>query len=131
MATSQFAFQSGIDERDFDPSPTIDLYHVSVSQLLGRDYIFIDTKATPLPIDKPTCLYPLLDDLIARLELAETHTVAVGVQELPCGNASFTRHDLTWNAHKICHVESIKITQPEQHEFMDMIWRCSTSALIA
>ena len=69
--------------------------------------------------------------MIARLELAETHTVAVGVKELPDGSARFTRHDLTWHKHKICHVESNEISQPEQHEFMDMIWRCSTSALIA
>ena len=130
MATSQFAL-SDIDDRDYGSPPTIDLNHISVSQLLGRDYIFINTEATCLPIDNPQLLHPLLDDLISRLELAETHTVAVGVQELPDGNASFTRHDLTWNKHKICHVESIKITQPEQHEFMDMIWRCSTSALIA
>jgi hypothetical protein len=129
MATSQFAFQSGLDARKLAPLPAIDLEHVSVSQLLGRDYIFIDAQGTSLPLDNPNLLYPLLDELIARLELAETHTVAVSALELSDGTASFTRHDLTWDKHKISHVESIQITQAEQQEFMDMIWRCSTSAL--
>ena len=53
MATGQFALQSGIDGREFGPPLAIDLDQVSVSQLLGRDYIFIDTQGAPLPIDNP------------------------------------------------------------------------------
>lgn len=118
-----FNFESG--------DSSIDLEHVSVSQLLGRDYIFINTQAADLRANNPTVMHSLLEELVQQLELAETHTVAVSVDESPDGVASFIRHDLTWYKHKVCRVESIAITQPEQYEFMDMIWRCSTSAMPA
>ncbi|MET0357463.1 MAG: hypothetical protein ABW044_11845 [Cellvibrio sp.] len=132
MAINQYAFQSDADSRGFEPiQASIALEHVSVSQLLGRDYIFIDTQQFALPIGSLPLLYSLLDDLIARLELVEAHTVAISVQESPGGQTNFVRHDLTWHKHKICRVESTDVTQPEQYEFMDMIWRCSTSAIPA
>ncbi|RYY75582.1 MAG: hypothetical protein EOO52_09340 [Gammaproteobacteria bacterium] len=127
MSTSQLAFQP--DSRECESVPTLGLEHVSVSQLLGRDYLFIDTQQVALPRNNPNLLHTQLDDLIARLELTEAHTVAVSVRELPDGTACFTRHDLTWHQHKVCRVESIDVTHAEQYEFMDMIWRCSTSAL--
>lgn len=132
MATSQYAFQPNAESRESRSlPPSIELEHVSVSQLLGRDYIFINTHYVALPLTNTDLLHSLLDNLIAQLELVEAHTVAISVQELSDGNPSFTRHDLTWHKHKICRVESTDITQPEQHEFMDMIWRCSTSAITA
>lgn len=135
MATSQHAFQPDTDlSQHFagarPQSAAIDLEQVSVSQLLGRDYLFINTREVELPLKNPNALHPLLDDLIQQLELAETHTVAVSVEESLTGKLTFTRHDLTWYKHKVCRVESILITHPEQHEFMEMIWRCSTSAVI-
>jgi hypothetical protein len=134
MATSQHAFQAPTDSSQHfaqvkTTQATIDLEHVSVSQLLGRDYVFINSKEVELPL-KTSAMYSLLDDVIQRLELAETHTVAVSVEESLTGALSFVRHDLTWYKHKICRVNSIAITHPEQHEFMEMIWRCSTAALI-
>ena len=128
MANSQPAIQPSSNNREFGSIPRpIDLEHVSVSQLLGRDYIFIDTQYAALPTHDPDRLNSMLDDLIAQLGLAEAHTVAISVQELSGNKVSFTRHDLTWHKHKICRVESTDITQPEQYEFMEMIWHCSTS----
>lgn len=110
---------------------SIDLEQVSISQLLGRDYVFINAQSMALPVKNSAFLNTLLDNLMTQLELVEAHTVAVSVYESPSGHASFTRHDLTWHKHKICHVESMDIVQTEQYEFMDMIWRCSTSASTA
>jgi hypothetical protein len=132
MATSQHAFQQNTDLPQFanySPEHTrIDLEHVSVSQLLGRDYIFINAQDIKLPLKNPTTMHSLLNELVQQLELTEAHTVAVTVDESPSGELAFIRHDLTWYKHKVCRVESVVITHPEQHEFMDMIWRCSTSA---
>lgn len=132
MATSQHAFQPNTDtpqQFSFKPAPvTIDLEYVSISQLLGRDYIFINVQGVELPLNNPNVAHNLLDDLIQQLELAETHTVAVSVNESLEGSPSFTRHDLTWYKHKICRIESIAITNQEQYEFMEMIWQCSTAA---
>jgi hypothetical protein len=108
--------------------PTIDLEDVSISQLLGRDYIFIDVQHAVLPMHNTSLLHSMLDTLMTQLELTEAHAVVVSVQELASGNIGFTRHDLTWDKHKICNVENTEVTQLEQQEFMDMIWRCSTPA---
>ena len=132
MATSQHAFQQTTNLPQYanfaSEVTSIDLEHVSVSQLLGRDYIFISTHDIKLPIKNPTAMHSLLNSLIPQLELTETHTVAVSVDESPSGELAFIRHDLTWYKHKVCHVDSMAITHPEQHEFMEMIWRCSTAA---
>ena len=127
MSTSQSAFQSSASSRERNALPAIDFNHVSLSQLLGRDYIFIDTQRVALPLHNPNLLHSMLDDLITQLELTEAHTVAISVHELAGGNTCFTRHDLTWHKNKVCRVEHTEITQTEQYEFMDMIWRCSTS----
>jgi hypothetical protein len=135
MATSQHAFQQSTDSPQLtnfaSEYPSIDLEHVSVSQLLGRDYIFISAQCIKLPLKNPNAMHSLLNDLIQLLELAETHTVAVTVDESSTGAVEFIRHDLTWYNHKVSSVESIAITHPEQYEFMDMIWRCSTAAVLA
>lgn len=136
MATSQHAYQPNTELAQHYAQVTslkpehapIDLEHVSVSELLGRDYLFINSKEINLPLKSPAVLHSLLDDVIQRLELAETHTVAVSYEESTTG-LSFVRHDLTWYRHKICRVESIAITHPEQKEFMEMIWHCSTAAI--
>lgn len=136
MAINQHAIQPNTDDHSQNFSfkseqSSIELEHVCVSQLLGRDYIFINSQAVDLRINNPTVMHSLLDDLIQQLELAETHTVAVSVNESQDGTPSFIRHDLTWYKHKICRIEHTAITQPEQYEFMDMIWRCSTAAIPA
>ena len=131
MTTGQQAQSTAQDFNFESGDSSIDLEHVSVSQLLGRDYIFINTQLADLRTNNPTVMHNLLEELVQQLELAETHTVAVSVDESLDGAPSFTRHDLTWYKHKVCRVESIAITQPEQYEFMEMIWRCSTSAIPA
>ena len=134
MATSQHAFQPNSNSSQhlgqIHAHPTaIDLEHISVSQLLGRDYVFINSREVKLPLGNTGLLHVLLDELIQRLELTEAHTVAISANESATGTLSFIRHDLSWNKHKICKVESIAITHPEQQEFMEMIWRCSTAAV--
>lgn len=133
MATSQHAFHPDGDSvqplAKIHAHPTaIDLEHISISQLLGRDYIFINNQAVQLPLASPALLHALLDELIQRLDLTEAHAVAISIEESPAGALSFVRHDLSWHNHKISKVESTAINHPEQQEFMEMIWRCSSAA---
>ncbi len=137
MAISQYAQQTDSSPtREFGHprqfvSDLIDLDSVSVSQLLGRDYIFIQSHAfSQSPANNQTT-YNLLEMLIRQLELAQTHTVVVTLKPISTGKPSFTRHDLTWYKGKICRIESLPITHQDQLEFMDMIWQCSTSAVPA
>lgn len=133
MATSQHAFQS---QNDLSPNfghvhahpRAIDLEHISVSQLLGRDYVFINSSEVQLPVENTQLSQVLLDELIQRLGLVEAQTVAISFIESKAGSLSFVRHDLSWHKHKICKIENTEITNPEQQEFMEMIWRCSTAA---
>jgi len=132
MATSQYAQQTEPaqfgHQRQF-VSDLIDLDFVSVSQLLGRDYIFIQSDAfSQTPTNNQTT-YHQLEMLIRQLELAQTHTVVVTLKPVSTGKPGFTRHDLTWYKGKICRIESLPITHQDQLEFMDMIWQCSTSAV--
>lgn len=133
MATSQHAFQSQSDLSQhfaqIHAHPrAIDLEHISVSQLLGRDYVFINSNEVQLPAGNNHLAQALLDELIQRLGLEEAHTVAISFKEAENCSLSFVRHDLSWYKHKICKIENTAITNPEQQEFMEMIWRCSTAA---
>lgn len=133
MATTQLAIKPSVSPQHFSftsESLTIDLEWVSVSQLLGRDYVFINNQDADLPLNSPNELHSMLNGLVKQLELAETHTVVVSVNEMSDGKVSFTRHDLSWYKHKICRVECLPIIEQEQHEFMEMIWRCSTAAAV-
>lgn len=110
-------------------SDLIDLDFVSVSQLLGRDYIFIDAEAFSHSTGDNQTTYIQLEMLIRQLELAQNHTVVVTVKPITADKRSFARHDLTWYKGKICRIESTPITHQDQLEFMDMIWQCSTAAV--
>lgn len=131
MAISEHAVQAHLDTHKhfnyMSESMRINLQQVSISQLLGRDYLFIDTQGVNLPLGNKSLMYSLLGDLVQQLELAETHVVVISVDESPSGAISFIRHDLAWYKHQVCRIESTSITHPEQYEFMDMIWRCSTA----
>jgi hypothetical protein len=130
MLANQHALQ--VESESSQPlNPTavkIDLEDVSVSQLLGRDYLFINTQNVKLPLHNPALTHDLLNNLIQQLELTEAYTVVVTVEELNMEKPSFTRHDLRWHRHEICRIDSIAITHHDQYEFIEMIWRCSTSA---
>lgn len=135
MAISQYAHQTELSPtREFGRqghfvSELIDLDSVSVSQLLGRDYIFIQSEAFSQPPTNNQTTYSQLEMLIRQLELAQTHTVVVTLTPTTTGKPSFIRHDLTWYKGKICRIESLSVTHQDQLEFMDMIWQCSTSAV--
>ena len=137
MAITQNAYQpeqtpardiASPEKVELDP---IDLDHVSVSQLLGRDYVFIDANSAHLPLAPTPLHHQLLNDLMAQLEVTEAHTVVVTFTGQPSSGLTFTRHDLSWYKHKISRVETHTITNQDQQEFMDMIWQCSTPAAIA
>lgn len=136
MATTQFAYQ------DVDNTPTfaqlnplsatdmsIALEHISVSQLLGRDYVFIDVNFAAIPSDNSNAMKRQFEELVRYLELTEAHTVIVSVDDKPVGETAFVRHDLSWYKHSISKIECFAITNNEQRDFMNMIWQCSTPAL--
>ncbi|RYY02978.1 MAG: hypothetical protein EOO53_09835 [Gammaproteobacteria bacterium] len=127
--SNQQALQINNEGASHSSLKVIQLEHVSVSQLLGRDYIFIDSQHVKLPLQDPTVAHGLLNDLIKQLELSEAYTVVVTIEGMTNEEPVFTRHDLIWHRHEVCRIDSIVITHHEQHEFIDMIWRCSTAAL--
>jgi len=133
MAITQYAHHNNTFLKrpapDMAEAP-LDLDSVSISQLLGRDYVFFEpTNSLFMPVD-PVNLSQFIEKLVHQLELTEAHTVIVSIRKSATGQAMFTRHDVTWYRHRVCHVNSLDITHPEQHEFMEMIWNCSSTPIL-
>lgn len=134
MATSQHAFNLNNSDSlhhyaQIHAHPTaIALEHISVSELLGRDYLFIDSCEVNLPLLNTDLSQALLCELIQRLDLDESQTMTISVDASDEAALKFVRHELSWQKGKVTKMKSIEITQSEQREFMEMIWRCSTAA---
>ena len=106
----------------------MELNQLSVSQLLGRDYLLIDDSRTRLPLNDVDAMRNLFEALIKQLELSETQTLAITFQQSPAGDIAFTRHDLSWIDNTVCSVQSTFIADPEQQAFMSMLWQSSVPA---
>ena len=103
----------------------IELNQLSVSQLLGRDYLLIDDNLAKLPLDNLDAMRNLFEALISQLELTETQTLAITFQQSPAGDIAFTCHDLEWTNSNIGSIQSTYIEDPEQQAFMYMLWQSS------
>lgn len=132
MTTTQNSAQSNSEMTQQIPlgsdAVSIDIDQISVSQLLGRDYLLIDDSQARLPLDQADILRDLFEALIKQLALAETQTLAITFQQSPDGDVAFTRHDLDWVGNKIGSVQSTFISDQEQQAFMYMLWQSSAPA---
>lgn len=128
-ADSQPIVQQGFMNSNTSSPPeciTISPEHISVSQLLGRDYVFIDTRANNLLLTTPQQISAVLEHLVMQLVLTDSHTLFVAVSENEPEEMKFIRHETGWHNRRIVKLESIPISCQEQQDFMMMIWQCST-----
>lgn len=102
-------------------------FEISVSQLLGFDYVFLGGTAAATCFNQLSTAQGVITQLINTLAVAPEQTVFITLAgqdgELPC----FTRHDVTWNQGQIEALNHTLIENPEQQEFINMIWQCSSS----
>lgn len=101
-------------------------FEISVSQLLGFDYVFLGGPAATACFSQLSTAKAVIAQLVHTLAVAPEQTVFITLAgqdgELP----RFTRHDVTWNQGQIEALNHTLIEHPEQQEFINMIWQCSS-----
>ncbi|MGM8227605.1 hypothetical protein ACSV5M_13540 [Cellvibrio sp. ARAG 10.3] len=104
----------------------LSMFEISVSQLLGFDYVFLGGPAATACFSQLSTAQGVITQLINTLAVAPEQTVFITLAgqdgELP----RFTRHDVTWNQGQIEALNHTLIEHPEQQEFINMIWQCSS-----
>lgn len=99
--------------------------NVSVSELLGYDYVFVSGEYATRCFGQQTSAIDATAQLIARLHLKPEQAVFISVDEAHTSITTFTRHDISWVERQVRCLQNTLISNPEQHEFINMIWQCS------
>ncbi len=98
---------------------------VSVSPLLGCDYVFVKHAADECLMDTDNIQRTLIDTL-RLLPVTPKQTIFISVMDTDDLNYQFTRYDFTWTNQNAESITKIDITQKEQADFMEMIYNCSS-----
>lgn len=96
------------------------------SQLLGCDYVFINAQLCPELFSEKRLLQNL-QELLEILELRLQQTALVQIDDSDADYPQFIRYELTFNRQHLKAVTPVPVIQPEQQEFMRMLWDCSSS----
>ena len=98
---------------------------LSMSPLLGCDYIFISHKNDGGLLD-PENIQRTLNDILRLLPVVPKQTIFITVYETPDFERHFSRYDFVWANQNAESITKIEINQPEQIDFMEMIYNCSS-----
>lgn len=98
---------------------------LSLSQLMGCDYIFIEAGNCP-EFFTDQRLRQTLHELHDLLELSPHQTSFIGVTH-ESNTPQFIRYDLLLDEHAIVAVTPSRIDHPEQQDYINMLWGCSSS----
>jgi hypothetical protein len=108
---------------------TIDLssLEISVSQLLGYDYVFLCGPTAAACFNQLSTAKDTISQLIKALDITPRQAVFITLaKQHDEGNLHFTRHDVTWTQGQIEALQHTVIENPEQQDFINMIWQCSS-----
>lgn len=98
---------------------------LSMSPLLGCDYIFIGHKNDGDLLD-PENIHRTLNDILRLLPVIPKQTILIAVYETSDFERHFSRYDFTWANQQAESITKLEIDQPEQIDFMEMIYNCSS-----
>ncbi len=98
---------------------------LSVSPLLGCDYVFVKHNADEMLLDCDN-IQRTLNDVLRLLTVTPKQTIFIAVTDAIDGKLQFTRHDFAWNNQNVESITKIDITQSDQIDFMEMIYNCSS-----
>jgi len=128
-----------IAKNHLEPAPIVQLHScevakavqegritLTISPLLGCDYVFINHRGVCELLNEQHIAHSI-HELLEFLELSPRQCVIVSVNEIPNEELIFTRHDYTWQHHRVSQVNSTKVTLQEQIDFMHMMLNCSTN----
>lgn len=99
---------------------------LSVSNMLGCDYIFINHKGFH-PLLSPQQLHKTIRELLDILDTSPRQSLIVSADQETSGKLLFTRYDYVWENRKVVRVNPSLITNPEQNDFMQMMLECSST----
>ncbi|WP_331347025.1 hypothetical protein [Cellvibrio sp. UBA7661] len=99
---------------------------LSLSTMLGCDYIFVSHKGAHELLGSNR-LEITIRELLDILETSPYQSMVVSADELADGKLVFTRYDYKWENRQVTQVAPTLITSPDQADFMQMMFDCSTT----
>lgn len=101
---------------------------LSLSQLMGCDYVFIEATHCSNFFNRAhlqSTLLGLLD--LLELNLQQTHFIHIDTTQGSAQNSpQFLRYDLQIDQHTLLGVTPTAITHPAQIDYIDTLWQCSS-----
>lgn len=101
---------------------------VTVSELLGCDYVFIQHPAKTLFIHERH-LADTLNQIVSILKLAPRQKIFIGLHENAQQELRFYRFTCEWQDASAANVSRTLIADSEQYEFTKMIFDCSSPCI--
>lgn len=99
---------------------------LSVSNMLGCDYIFINHKGAHALLSHHQ-LHKTIRELLDILDTSPRQSLIVSADQSPSGMLIFTRYDYVWENRKVVRVNANSVNNPEQIDFMQMMLDCSST----
>lgn len=131
MAPSQPFHQSSSrsnNPHSFDVAEAVQRgeFVLSLSTMLGCDYIFISHKGTHELLENPR-LATTIRELLDILETSPHQSMVVSADETASGALAFTRYDYKWENRQVSNVTTTRVSHVDQADFMQMMFDCSTT----
>lgn len=99
---------------------------LSLSTMLGCDYIFVSHKAAHKLLENQR-LATTIRELLDILETSPQQSMVVSAAETATGELVFTRYDYKWENRQVCNVIPARVTHRDQVDFMRMMFDCSST----
>lgn len=127
LPTQQFTTRSQ-NTHTFDVAQAVERgeFVLSLSTMLGCDYIFVSHKGSHELLGSNR-LETTIRELLDILETSPYQSMVVSADELADGQLVFTRYDYKWENRQVTQVAPTRITSPDQADFMQMMFDCSTT----
>lgn len=98
---------------------------ISLSEMLGCDYVFVQHPAKTLLMHNRH-LADTLTDLVRLLAMPPTQKIFIGLYYNAQNELRFQRFNCEWQGKKAIKVEATPIVDAEQWEFTRMMYDCSS-----
>jgi reverse gyrase len=99
---------------------------LSVSTMLGSDYIFVSHKGAH-ELLRPTRIQTTIRELLDLLETSPYQSMVITADELQTGQLVFTRYEYQWENRQVVAATPTLVTDSDQADFTQMMFDCSTT----
>jgi hypothetical protein len=117
---------SNPDESNVAGAVTRGEFVLSLSTMLGCDYIFVNHKGMH-ELLQPGQASKTIRELLDMLDTSPHQSMIIGADDTREGPLSFTRYEYAWENRQVTKVSIMPVTHGEQIEFMQMMFDCSTA----